>query len=270
MQEHVHLPEMNRLSILSAMIMLAYALTPLITFPEQILSLNLFGIVFSYRYTFTTVVSILVAALAAIGTIYLLQTHPHFQNTRLWQHSILPALSAWAIGVPLSAIQVSLEWWGVFFIGGALLILVFVSEFIIVDPDDSRFPPATVAITVISFTLFFILSIGARTGMLRLYLLLPALVIPIYLISLRTLHLRHGNRWHFTWSVAISLFIGGIVLGLHYLPLSPVSFGFILLGVGYSITSLVSNITMDYPGRLFWVEPSLTGLLFLGLAIFIG
>jgi hypothetical protein len=263
MQEHVHLPEMNRLSILSAMIMLAYALTPLITFPEQILSLNLFGIVFSYRYTFTTVVSILVAALAAIGTIYLLQTHPHFQNKRLWQHSILPALSAWAIGVPLSAIQVSLEWWGVFFIGGALLILVFVSEFIIVDPDDSRFPPATVAITVISFTLFFILSIGARTGMLRLYLLLPALVIPIYLISLRTLHLRHGNRWHFTWSVAI-------VLGLHYLPLSPVSFGFILLGVGYSITSLVSNITMDYPGRLFWVEPSLTGLLFLGLAIFIG
>ena len=250
--------------------MLAYALTPLITFPEQILSLNLFGIVFSYHYTFTTVVSILVAALAAIGTIYLLQTHPHFQNKQLWQHSILPALTAWAIGVPLNAIQVSLEWWGVFFIGGALLILVFVSEFIIVDQDDSRFPPATVAITVISFTLYFILSIGARTGMLRLYLLLPALVIPIYLISLRTLHLRHGNRWHFTWSMAISLFIGGIVLGLHYLPLSPIAFGFLMLGVGYSITSLVSNITMDYPGRLFWVEPSLTGLLFLGLAIFIG
>jgi hypothetical protein len=270
MQEHGHLPEMNRLSILSATIMLAYALTPLIAFPEQILSLRLFGIVFSFRYTFTTVVSILVAALAAIGMIYLLQTHPHFKNKRLWQHAILPALTAWAIGLPLNAIQVSLEWWGIFFIGGILLILVFVSEFIIVDPDDSRFPPATVAITVISFTLFFILAIGARTGMLRLYLLLPALVIPIYLIALRTLYLRLGNHWHFTWSVAISLFMGGVVLGLHYFPLSPLSFGFILLGVGYSITTMVSNISMDYHGRLFWVEPFLSGFLFLGLAIFIG
>jgi len=270
MQEHGHLPEMNRLSILSATIMLAYALTPLIAFPEQILSLRLFGIVFSFRYTFTTVVSILVAALAAIGMIYLLQTHPHFKNKRLWQHAILPALTAWAIGLPLNAIQVSLEWWGIFFIGGILLILVFVSEFIIVDPDDSRFPPATVAITVISFTLFFILAIGARTGMLRLYLLLPALVIPIFLIALRTLYLRLGNHWHFTWSVAISLFMGGVVLGLHYFPLSPLSFGFIMLGVGYSITTMVSNISMDYPGRLFWVEPFLSGFLFLGLAILIG
>jgi len=270
MHEHGHLPELNRLSILSATIMLAYALTPLITFPAQVIPLTIFEIDFSIQYTFFTVVSILVAALAFIGMAYLLQSHPSFHSKHFWQYSILPALTAWAIGVPLNNIQVGLEWWGVFFFGGVLLMLVFTSEYIIVDPDDALFPPAAVAITAFSFALLFLLSVGSRSGQFRLYLLLPVLVLPILLIVLRTLHLRQGNRWFFPWSIGIALFMGGLILSLHYLPLTPVEFGLILLGVGYGVTSLAGNLISEFPGKLFWVEPLLMSILFLGLSIILG
>lgn len=246
--------------------MLAYSLTPFITFPEQKLTLPLFGINFSFQYTFFTIVSILVSAMAAVGTGYLLQTHPRFQDRRFWQHSILPALTAWAIGIPLKDIPVSLQWWSVFFFGAAILILVFVSEFIILDPEDSRFPPAAVAITALSFALFFLLTVGARSSQTRLYLLLPILVIPSFLIVLRTLYLRQGNQWHIQWSAAIALFLAGLILGMHYLPLIPVSFGFILLGLGYGITSLAGSFIAEFRGRWFWVEPVLMISIFIGLA----
>jgi hypothetical protein len=270
MQLHGRLPELNRLSILTATIMLAYALTPLITIPSQIFSLSLFRIDFSFQYTFNTIISILVAAFAFIGMAYLLQTHPNFNSKQYWQHSILPALTAWAVGVPLNAIQIGLEWWLLFFFGGLVLIITFTSEFIIVDPEDVRFPPAAIAITAFSFALLFLLTVGARFSQFRLYLLLPMLTVPTFLIVFRTLFLRQGKRWYAYWSMAISLFNAGLTLGLHYLPLSPVTYGLILLATGYGITSLAGNLLSEYPGRNFWIEPVLMCSLFLALSIMIG
>lgn len=270
MDQHRHLPETDRLSTLTATIMLAYALTPFIKFPEQVISINLFGIIFSYRYTFTTVVTILVAVLAAVGTIYLLQTHPQVRSREIWQHSLLPALTAWAIGIPLSAIQVSPEWWGVFFLAGALLTLVFVTEFIVVDPDDTLYPVASVAITALSFALYFILVTGSREGMLRIYLLIPTVGITMLMVSLRTLHLRFGNRWDLVWSLAIALTIGGLAIGLHYLPLSPIKFGLLLLGVAYGLTSLAGNLIEGRQGFSQWVEPGLVTLVLWLFALFLG
>lgn len=261
---------MDRLSTLTATIMLSYALTPFVKFPEQVFSANIFGIIFSYRYTFTSVVTILVAILAAVGTIFLLQTHPQIQSKEIWQHTLLPALTAWAIGIPLSAIKISPEWWGVFFLAGALLTLVFVTEFIVVDPDDTLYPLASVAITALSFALYFILVTGSREGMLRIYLLVPTVGLTMLLVSLRTLHLRFSNRWDLVWSMAIAMTISGLAIGLHYLPLSPIQFGLFLLGAAYGLTSLAGNLIEGRPGLGQWVEAGLVTLILWLFAIFIG
>jgi hypothetical protein len=82
-----------------------------------------------------------------------------------------------------------------------LLILVFVAEYIVFDLSDARHVPAIVGLTAVSFALYLILIIAVRAAGLRLYLLLPALVIPIGLVSLRTLYLRLGGRWCLGWAL---------------------------------------------------------------------
>ena len=137
MDEHLHLPDTNQLSILSATIMLAYALTPFVRLPETNLVLRLPFAVFEFTLSFNTIVSVLTALLAAVGTDWLLRSHPHREGASLWQHVLLPALTAWTIGVPLSTLTIGPQWWAVFAMGGVLLVLVFIAEYIVVDFQDS-------------------------------------------------------------------------------------------------------------------------------------
>jgi hypothetical protein len=83
-------------------------------------------------------------------------------------------------------------WWAVFAIGGGLLILVLIAEYIVIDPSDVRHTLAAAGLTALSFTLYLILAIVLRSAGLRLFWMLPALMLAAGLVSLRTLHLRLG------------------------------------------------------------------------------
>jgi hypothetical protein len=268
MEEHQHLPDANRLSVLASTILLAYALIPFVNIPGRDITINLPGIVLYFQVSFATVVSLLVAVLAAVGTDWLLQGHPHLGKRNTIQHWILPALTTWVIGVPLNTLHGSLEWWAVFAFGGILLVLVFVAEYVVVDLSDVRHAPATVGLTAVSFALFLTLAIAIRAGSFRLYLLLPALVIPMALVALRTLYLRLNGRWCVTWTTGIAFVIGQVVIGLHYWPLSPLSFGLILLGPSYGLTSMAGSLEEGQPWRTTWIEPALMMAVMWILAMF--
>lgn len=241
MLEHQHLPDLNKISVLSASIFLAYALIPFLNFQTDQITISLPFIVLYFNLGFTTIVSFFVAALAAIGTIWLVQSHPHLESSPL-RHAFLPALTAWGLSIPLSNLDVGLQWWAVFGLGGILLILVFVAEYIAVDFSDIRHVLATIGLTAISFAFFLILAISSRAAGLRLYLLLPALYIPLFLAILRTLYLRTGGRWCLQWTIAITLVVAQLSIGLQYIPVSPLSYGLFLLGLAYALTSLASAI----------------------------
>ena len=123
MDEHQNLPDVNRLSVLAASILLVYALTPFLDFPDRSLSVQLPGFFFLLPLNVYTLVAALVAVLAAAGTSWLLNDHPRIGDQRTYQHWLLPALTAWAIGVPLQSLEVGLQWWAVFAFGGVLLVL---------------------------------------------------------------------------------------------------------------------------------------------------
>jgi len=263
-----HLPNLDRLSVLAATILLAYALARFVDLPSRELTLQLPGIFFKVQISVQTFVSLLVAGLTATGVEWLLHDHPKLEGQNTIQHWLLPALTAWVISLPLYQLPMGPLWWVGFALGGGLLILVLVSEYIVVDPEDIRQPPAAAGLTAISFALFLVLAVTMRITGSRLFILLPSLTLAVALVSLRTLQLRHG-QWSFLEAGVIALVIAQMVGALHYWPLSPVSFGLVILGPAYALTSFMGNLALGEPFRQAIVEPAAVLFLVWGASFWI-
>ena len=201
--------------------------------------------------------------MAVVGTDWLLQTHPGYSGRTRITHLFLPGLTAWVIGVPLSRLKVGPGWWVVFGLGGVLLVLVFLAEYIAVDLQDIRIVPAGVGLTALSFTLYLVLAVAIRGAGLRLFLVLLGITPTMFLVALRTLYLRLDGRWCWAWAIGLALIIAQVGLGLHYLPLSPLRYGLILTGTAYSLTSLAGAFVENRSGRGLWLDPVITGGVFL-------
>jgi hypothetical protein len=251
-----HLPNPDRISVLAATILIAYALSAFIQFPARKLAIQIPGIILlDVEINVHTILAILVAGVTAAGTSLLIREHPKWKDQNLVQHWLLPALTAWAIGIPLSQQDPGNLWWLGIGFGGGVLILVLIAEYIVVDPEDIRYAPATIGLSAVSFALFLILVITLRTMEFRLFLLLPAITLATGLTSLRTLHLRLHGYWALVPTAVIMLIITEIAAVLHYLPLKPITFGMVLLGPAYALTSFVGGLLEKKGWRQTISEP---------------
>jgi len=267
MEQRHYLPDTNRLSVLIATIMLAYVLLPFIKTPERNLAIEVLGVVFVFKLNFATITALISAALAAAGTDWLLRTHPSLGEQSTFQHMLLPALTTWVIGVPLSTLAEGWQWWAVLAFGALLLVLVLIAEYIAVDLGDVRHAPATVGLTSVSFALFLILVIALVAAGSRLYVLLPGIILAIFLVVLRTLYLRLNGRWCVAWAFGIAAVIGQFTAGLHYWPVSSLSFGLIVLGLAYALTSIAGGIEEGKTWQSIWFEPLFMIVVLWGLAV---
>ena len=260
-------PNIDRISILSATILLTYTLTGLINIPSRVISTQLPGFYLEVQINIQTIVSLLVAGLAASGTDWLLREHPLSQNQRLVQHWLLPALTAWVIGVPLFQPDFGIYWWLGVSLGGGAIILVLMAEFSVVDPNDVNYTRASIGLSIVAYALFFLLATTLRVTQIRLFLLVPALTIVTALITLRTLHLRLRGEWAFAATGITALIVAEIAAAAHYLPLGPVAFGLFLLGPAYALTSLFGNFGEGKSGREAFIEPLVILIVFWILAL---
>lgn len=262
-----YLPDPDRLSVLAATLLLAYTVTHFVVLPTRELEYQLPGIFLSVQLNANTLVSLIAAGLTASGADWLLRDHPALQGRSTIQHWLLPALTAWVIGIPLLQLPLGLVWWGVFGVGGVLLLLILVAEYIVVDPEDLRYFLASAALTAFSFALFLMLAIVLRSAGLRLFLVLPAVFLAAGLVSLRTLHLRSQGQWKFVEALVIALIVSQMAAALHYWHLPPISFGLAVLGPAYALTSLLNSLS---DGESFWqalFEPGLVLLVVWGTAL---
>jgi hypothetical protein len=253
-------PEPNRLSVLMAAILLAYALARFITLPPLVFPFILFGIDLPFQINFQTLVAIVVAVMAASGSVWLISDHPVFNRETIgWRNTaqfwLLPALTAFLLSIPLNFVASTPAWWAVFLVGAILLTLVFIAEYTVVDVSDARHPASTALLLVLSFVLFLILVIALRAASLRLYLMVPAVVFTTGLVSLHTLYLRLEGRWLTVWAIGIALIVGQIAVGLHYWPLTATRFGLILLGLVYALNGLAAGLEDRVPVRQALSEP---------------
>jgi hypothetical protein len=263
-----YLPDANRVGVLTATVLLAYALSRLIQTPQFTVELQLPGFYFSYPVSLNTVMVVLAAGLTATGMDWLLRSHPSLGGKPTVEHWILPTLAAFIIGIPLTILPPGTNWWIGFGIGSLLLVLVFLAEYIVVEPSAPSYAIATAGLTALSFAVYLILTTAIRYGGARLFLLAPALFIAAGLVSLRTLHLRVGQKWEFNWALGIALVCTQIGAGLHYWPLSPIQFGLALLAPLYALSTLTSSLLEGIPLRRAMIEPLIALGLASGIAIF--
>ena len=269
MERTSYLPDADRLSILSAVILLAYAASRFVDLPPREYDLQLPGLYLAVELNIYTIVALMVAGLTASGADLLLHDHPALGEKQTVEHWLLPALTAWTLGIPLNQLPVGPQWLISFAVGGALLMLVLVAEYIAVDPEDERYPLASAALTAVSYALFLILTITLQSAGFRLFLILPALLLAAGLVSLRTLHLRLNGQWLYLPTIVIVVILAGIISALHYWPLSPITYGLLILGPAYSLTSLIGALFEGQPLRRAIVEPAVVLLAVWGTAIWI-
>jgi len=260
--ENHYLPDTNRVGVVTAAVLLTYALTHLMKTPQYTIELQLPGFYISYPIGLSTVMVFLSAGLTATGMDWLLRGHPSIQGTRTIEHWLLPTLATFIIGVPLTILPPGIIWWTGFAVGSLLLVLIFMAEYIVVEPSAPNYAVATAGLTALSYAVYLILTTALRYAGARLFLLAPALFVAAGLVSLRTLHLRVGSKWEFNWAFGIALVCMQIGAGLHYWPISPVQFGMAVLGPLYALTTLTGNLLEGVPLRRAMVEP----LVALGLA----
>lgn len=262
------IPDLERLSIIAAAIMLAFALTQLASFPAPEISFLVIGVQISFSIDFNTIITILTAILAAAGMDWLIDSHPlkasyhtHWYHVRHW---IVPVLTTLVIGVALNTFAGEMIWWMIYAFGSLLLTAVFIAEFnVIAVEQDLNHPLATIGLTGLSFALYLLLAITVYTIDLRLVFRLPILGVGALMVVSRTLYLRTG-KWQLMWSVITSVIISQIVIAFQYLPLNATQFGVILVGAAYALTSFVTAIKESREKWALWAEP-LAMLVIIGL-----
>jgi len=269
MQSRSSLPDINRIGVLTAAVLLAFALTRLLPSSQAVLRLTLGNFFLTYPVSLTTVMTLFAAGLTATGMDWLLRGHPGLGAQRTVEHWLLPMLTTFVIGIPLSLLPGDTSWWVTFAIAGLALVTVFIAEYVAVDPTAPAYSAATGLLTALSFAVYLILLTTMRSSSPRLIIAFPAVFLVSGLVSLRSLHLRL-RRWEFVWAGGIALILSQLASALHYWPLSPIQFGLALLGPLYALTSLAGNLGEDSPIRRATVEPLAALTLAWAAAAFLG
>jgi hypothetical protein len=267
MTEKSYLPDPTRVSILTACVLLAYALTRVISAPHYETTLQLAGLYVTLSFNLNTLIVVLAAGLTASGMNWLLRTHPSLEKGETREHWLLPTLTVLVIGVALYSLPATPVWWLGFALGTLILLVVFFAEFVAVDPIDVRYPLAASILTVLAFVIFLILAVALKASNVRLFLVGPALFVGGGLVALRTLHLRLNERWELAWAFGIAIVILQLGAALYYLPLTPVRFGLGLLGPVYAMTSLAVSLVNGTIPRQAVIEPAIMLALLCGLMI---
>jgi len=255
-QDERHLPDSNRVGMLTAAVLLAYALTRLINAPGYTLTLQLPGFYFVYPLTLSTAMTLLATGLTASGMNWLLHSHPALHGNTI-EHWLLPTLTAFIIGVSLNVLPFGTLWWIGLAVSAGILVLIFIAEYVSVDTGVPMYALASAALIALSYALFLMLIIALRAVDTRLFLVVPAIFIAAGLVTLRTLHLRLSSRWEFPWAIGIALACAQIAAGMHYWPVSPLQFGLFVVGPLYALTTLASNLSEDVPLRRAALEPGM-------------
>ncbi len=265
--ERRYLPDPARVSVLTAAVLLAFALTRVIVTPHVDLHIPLGKLNLGFAVNLITLVVFLAAGVTAAGVDWLLRTHPSLEKGETREHWLLPTLTVFMIGIALYTLPKTAIWWLGFALGAAILLIVLYAEYVAVDPTDSRYPIATTILTGLAFVIFLILAVALKASNTRLVLVAPVLFVGAGLAALRTLHLRLNERWEYAWAFGIAVVAIQIGAALFYLPLTPVRFGLALLGPVYALTILSASLAEGNPFRRSFVEPVVMLVILLGLMV---
>jgi hypothetical protein len=227
----------DRLSIISALIILNYALMPFIYSPAIPINLSILGINFDFQLQYADLMVLSASSFAAIGTYWLIYDHPNMKRSDTLIHLILPTLAAGAMSIPLNVISIGPAWWVVFALVSILIIFTLVAEYYSIDPEHSLFALSKIILVPLAISLLLLISISARSAGYRLYLEIAVLGIAFAIILIRLNSLFPTVERKSKTFLSTYLFIQILVV-CHYLPLSSIPFGLMLTGFASFLINL--------------------------------
>jgi hypothetical protein len=165
-----HFPSRDRLSVLTAIIILAYALARFVNLPARALTIVLFGSPLSLPLSGPNLTLLFVAALISTGADTLLRSHPTYAAGAGWRplvHWIVPGAAAVVLGAALNTLPTGPAWWAGLALSAAALLIVLVAEYRVVDVQDQGREAAAAALAALSYALAAVLFGLLRAGSVR-------------------------------------------------------------------------------------------------------
>ena len=266
-----HTPDRDRLSALTAIILLAYALARFIALPAGTVDLSLFGSALGIELDASFILMTLVAALIGAGSDSLIKSHPTMSaappSARL-PHWILPGGAALGLGLGLNRLPVGVGWGGALAVSAIFLILVLIAEFTVSDPDDAAFYWAALGLTALAYAIALMFFVLFRASSDRAALTASASLIVSALIAARLLLLAGAElRESALYGGVIGLIMGESTWALNYWPAGALGTGLILLVVFYLCTGLAQQHLVGKLTRRVLIEFGVVGIVGL-LAVF--
>ena len=262
-------PNINRVSVVVATILLTYGLTQIINAPQTPQNFSIGGFLVPFSLNFSTLITFAVAAITASGTDWILRDHPELKDRSIIPHLFLPSIAAWAQIIILNNMPNTPLKWVVFLGGGVFLFIVILSEYIAIFEEDYRRLLAISLLTALSYGLFLTLTVALESANQRLIISIPAIAIGAGTLSMRVLQLQTQKEWPIIQAVASTLLISQIAAALHYLPISPLSHGLFLFAVLYFTINFNTNLIAGNPIRQAVIESIVPLIIISGFALWI-
>ncbi len=233
-------PQLDHLSSLAALVLLAYGLVRIINLPTLSTDISLFGLVIPLTINTRLIMLSLAAALAVVGADWLVRSHPGaaFDGPPM-RHWIIPGLAALGVGGLLTRLPQGPPLWLGLAAGAGLLLAVFIGEFVVVEPRDRRYSAATFGLRTLAYVLllgsFFVL----RATDARAVFAIPLILLAGAAVSWRLLSFDHPDLKPWPYPLTVGWIGAQIALGLHYWPISPMREALLLVVVIYVANNFI-------------------------------
>ncbi len=245
MQKTHHVPDRDRLSVLTAIILLAFALARFIQLPTRLVRAMLFGSSIGFDLNGPLVLLLLVAALISAGADSLMRSHPALRGASLARsvtHWILPGGAALGLGLLLNRLPAGVGWWAGLAFTAVFLVLVLVAEYTVAAPDDAGFYWAALGLTALAYAVAVAFFALLRVSSGRAAITATAAALVSALIALRLLLLAGATaRESLPYALVIGLCLGECTWALNYWPAGPVGTALMLGIVFYTCTGLAQQ-----------------------------
>ena len=257
--------------MLTAVILLAYALTRVLDLPTRAVHTTLFGSALGFDLNGQVLMLLLVATLISAGSDTMIRSHPALaqrpgKTTVL--HWILPGASALVLGAVLNRLPNGLWWWSGLAVSALVLIAVLIAEYVAVDRSDPAWDLAVLGLTALAYGLALVLFVLLRTASARAVISasvagLVAGGLAIRLFALRAAPLGRAALY----AALVAVVSGEAIWALGYWRVTPSSAGLLAmipfyLTVGLSQQHLAGQLT-----RRIWIEYGVIGGLSLAIAL---
>ncbi|MFZ3070096.1 MAG: hypothetical protein WA110_03115 [Anaerolineaceae bacterium] len=275
MNENKPLTALNRLSIVIALVTLALGFTYIIPTASNPSMTNLLGFLINVNIDVYSFVPVFISILAFAGTLWVLKSNPFVIESKatvlqLTANVMLPVFSVLVLSITLREMSRNEVWWVVYILGAFLFGLVVIAEYTVLDISKTQHPLATIGLIGLSHALFLILTIVLKTSNMRLYLVLPVLLLACAFVSVRTINLRLNGSGNSEYVVLVCLIIVQLAIAFYYLFLNPIQYGLLLTGVLYAILSFACGLITKLPKRDLLTEPLVMAVITLAMVVIVG